>query len=145
MSGSDGERMAGALKGAGALVQGISGFQAGKANQRLARREARGAVNAGVAQEADIRAQARRTAGEAIASMGANGGGLGTGSALDLLQESILESELDRLRVRRGAANQAAGLRYQGRIAMRQGIFDAVGGAISAASSVAGGAGGGGG
>lgn len=128
-----------ALAAAASVVKGVAGFQAGKANAQAARAEARGQINAGVAQEADIRAQARRSAGQAIAATGANGGGLGTGSALDLLREVQLESGLDRLRVRREAANRAAGLRAQAANSKRQGLFDLVGGVIGAGSAIAGG------
>ncbi len=126
----------------GALLKGASGFQAGKANARMLRAEAQSNIVAGVAEEADIRAQARRTAGEAVAAMGANGVQLGTGSAIDLLREVELESGLDQLRVRRAAANRAASLRAQASQAKRQGIFDLVGGVMEAgAAAFSGGAG----
>lgn len=127
-----------ALQAAGSLVKGAAGFQAGKANARAARAEAASAIRAGVAEEADIRARARRVAGEALAAQGANGGGLGTGSALELLRETVLESELDRMRVRRAAANRAAGLNAQARLARRQGAFDLIGGIVGAGGAIAG-------
>jgi len=129
----------------GSVVKGVGGFQAGKANAYAARAEARAATQEGVAQEADIRAQARRAAGEAVAAIGANGGGLGTGSALDLLRETALESGLDLLRVRRGAANKAMGLEAQAKNYRRQGAFDLVGGLLQAGATAADAAGGGGG
>jgi hypothetical protein len=128
----------------GALLKGASGFQAGKANARMLRAEAQSNIVAGVAEEADIRAQARRTAGEAVAAMGANGVQLGTGSAIDLLREVELESGLDQLRVRRAAANRAASLRAQASQAKRQGIFDLIDAGLEAGAKAAGGGGGGG-
>ncbi len=76
--------------------------------------------------------------------MGANGGQLGTGSAVDLLREVELESGLDQLRVRRAAANRAATLRAQARQAKRQGIFDLVDAGLEAGAKAARGGGGGG-
>jgi hypothetical protein len=126
----------------GALVRGASGFMAGKANARLARAEADAAVRTGVAQDDDIRMAARRTAGEAVAAMGAAGGGLGSGSALDVLREIEVESGLDRLRVKADAKNRAGVLNYQARIYKRQGAFELLGGFMDAAAAAAGGGGG---
>lgn len=131
------------LQAGGSLLKGASAFQAGKANARMLRAEARSNIAAGVAEEADIRAQARRTAGEAVAAMGANGVQLGTGSAIDLLREVELESGLDQLRVRRAAANRAASLRAQASQAKRQGIFDLLGGVMEAGAAAFGSGGGG--
>ena len=128
--------------GTGKLLQGAAGFQAGKTNAKLARREAQGTLSAGVAQEADIRLQARRAAGEAITMMAANGGGLGEGSALTMLREVELESGLDRLRVRTAAQNRAAGLEVEAQLAKKRGIFDLATGVIDAAGSAFGGGGG---
>jgi len=122
----------------GAALKGIAGFQAGKTNARMAKREAQGALVAGVAQEADIRQDARRSAGEAITAMAANGGGLGTGSALTMLREIELESGLDRLRVRGAAANRAAGLKVEGELSKRRGIFDALAAGTDIAGTVVG-------
>lgn len=135
-AGAGGAGIASAAFGVGgSLLKGASSFQAGKANARMLRAEARSNIVAGVAEEADIRAQARRTAGQAIAAMGANGTGLGTGSAIDLLREVELESGLDQLRVRRSAANRAASLRAQASAAKRQGIFDLIGAGLEAGAA----------
>jgi hypothetical protein len=131
-----------ALQSGGGLVKGVSGFMAGKANARLARAEAAGAVRTGVAQDDEIRLAARRTAGEAIAAMGAAGGGLGSGSALDVLREIEVESGLDRLRVKADAKNRAGALNYQARIAKRQGALELLGGVMEAGAQAAGGGGG---
>lgn len=130
------------LQAGGAVVGGLSGFMAGKANARLARAEAKAAIRTGVAQDDDIRMAARRTAGEAVAAMGAAGGGLGTGSATDVLREIEIESGLDRLRVKADASNRAAALNYQARIAKRQGAFELLGGFMEAGAQVAKGGGG---
>lgn len=133
---SGGSEAAAAAKGGGSLIRGIAGFQSGKANARMARAEADGALRQSVAQDDAIRAQARRTAGEAVAAMGATGGGLGSGSALDVLRDIELESGLDRLRVKAEGANKASSLRAQASLYKRQGAWNLMAGVADAATSV---------
>jgi hypothetical protein len=130
-----------AVQGGGALMQGIAGFQAGKANARMARAEANAALRQGVAQDDEIRSTARRTAGEAIAAMGANGGQIGTGSALDAMRDIELESGLDRLRVKTQAKNTYAAKQAQSRLYQRQGGWQLLASATDAASAFMGGGG----
>lgn len=125
------------------LLAGVSGLQSGIYNARAAERDAIGAQQDGAAAEADVRDQARYAAGEAIASQGANGFQLGTGSALDVLRENALNAEMDRMRIRTRAENQRrakigeAGLaRAQGRAALAAGILGTI---EDAAKAVAGG------
>jgi hypothetical protein len=138
MSNGGSQTAAKALQMGGPLVKGVSGFMAGKANAKLMRAEARAAIRTGVAQDDDIRMEARRTAGEAIAGMGANGGGMGSGSALDALREIEVESGLDRLRVKADAHNKSAALNYQARLAKRQGAFELLGGIMDAGAAAVG-------
>ena len=137
------EAIAKGLQSGGALLRGASGFMAGKSNARLARAEAQAAVRTGVAQDDEIRMAARRTAGEAIAAMGAAGGGLGQGSALEVQREIDVESGLVRLRVKADARNRAGALNYQARIYKRQGAFELLGGFMDAGAAAVGGGGGG--
>lgn len=58
-----------------------------------------------------IRRSGRATQGEAIAALAANGVGLGTGSALDLLRQSAIEEEYDWLNTQYQGASEAASLR----------------------------------
>ena len=127
------------IQAGGNLVRGIGGFQAGKANARMARAEANAALRGGLAQSDDIRREARRVAGEAVAAMGASGGGLGSGSALDVLRDIEVESGLDRLRVQTDARNRSESLNAQARLYRRQGAWNLLGSVVDSASSFAGG------
>lgn len=130
------------LQAGGSLVRGIAGFQSGKANARAARAEANAALRTGVARDDEIRLQARRTAGEAIAAMGAGGGQLGSGSALDVIRDIELESGLDQLRVRTEAQNTYNARNFQARLYRRQGAWNLLGGVMSAGDAFVGGGGG---
>lgn len=127
------------IQAGGSLIRGIGGFQAGKANARMARAEADAALRTGVAQDDDIRARARAAAGEAIAAMGANGGGIGTGSAIDVLRQIELESGLDRLRVKANAMNLSEARNAQAKLYKRQGAWNLIGSVVDGAGAVAGG------
>lgn len=129
------------VQAGGSLVRGLGGFQAGKVNAKMARAEADAKLRAGVAQDDEIRLQARRAAGEAVAAMGANGGGLGTGSALDTLRDIEIESGIDRLRVKRQASNEASALRTQARLYRSQGAWNLLGSAFEAGAQAMGGGG----
>lgn len=115
------------------LLAGISASQAAGYNARAAESEGLQAQNDGVAAEAQVRDEARYAAGEAIAAQGQSGLQLGTGSALDVLRESALNAELDRMRLRTRAENQrrakkheAALQRSAGRSALAAGILGTV-------------------
>lgn len=130
------------------VLAGISGMQAANYNAKAAEREGQMAVADGVATEARIRDEARMAAGEAIAAQGQSGLQIGTGSALDVLRESAITAELDRLTVRARADNvraakaeEARMQRKSGRMALLAGI---IGSAEDAAAAAAGGGGGGG-
>lgn len=128
-----------ALQAGGGLIRGIAGFQTGKANARFARAEARAAVRQGVAESDDIRMQARRVAGEAIAAMGGHGAQIGTGSALDVLRDIEVESGLDRMRVQARAHNTAQARNAQAKLYRRQGAWNLIAGVADGAAAMAGG------
>lgn len=111
------------------MLAGVAGLQSGNYNARVAEGEGRMAVADGAAQIARVRDEARYAAGEAIASQGANGFQIGTGSALDLLRENAMNAELDQLTLRTRAENvkrskqaEAQLSRATGRMALLQGI-----------------------
>ena len=135
---ADGGQM---MQAGGSLIKGIGAFQAGKANARMADAEAQGALRQGVAEDDDIRMRARQTAGEAIAAMGANGGQLGTGSALDAMRDIELQSGLDRLRVKAQAQNAFEGKKAQASLYRKQGAFQLLASIADSASAFAGGGG----
>jgi hypothetical protein len=98
-----------ALAVGGSLVKGLGTNAAAKANARAADQNAVAELNNGVAEEARIRDGARQAMGEQIGAQGASGFQLGTGSALDALAESQINSTIDALSARRAAASSARG------------------------------------
>lgn len=106
---------------AGSVVQGIGGYSAGKYNRDAAYNTAIEEENAGVAEEARIRAAARQAIGQQVTSQGENGFAQGTGSALDALAESQINAAFDALQVRQQAARRARAMRAQGDLEMAKG------------------------
>lgn len=127
--------MAEAMQAAGNLIGGAASYENGKYNQGLAETEAVEAERAGTAEEARVREAARAQIGEQLAAQGANGFAMGTGSALDALQQSQINAALDAMQVRQEAAGRARAARVQGAIARAQGNNDLVKGMFGAASS----------
>lgn len=132
------------------ILAGISGMQAANYNARAAETEGQMAVADGVATEARIRDEARMAAGEAVAAQAQSGLQIGTGSALDVLRESAVTAELDKLtvraradNVRRAKAEEARMQRKSGRMALLAGIIGTAEDAVAA--SAGGGSGGSGG
>ena len=123
---------------AGSLVQGISGYQAGKFNAKVANVNAINADNEGVAEAARIRDLSREAMGEQLGSLAGNGFEAGTGSALTRLSESAIEAELDIQDARRRARSKSSAYRAQGAAAKAEGVSRLVGGLFGAASAIAG-------
>lgn len=118
----------------GRLAQGLGGLQAGNAQAKILRAQARETANVGAAQELRVRAQARRQIGQQVAAQFSNGFQGGSGSALDYLMESQVNAELDAMEVRRQASSKTraleseAGLRqWQGQSALLEGMLGAYG------------------
>lgn len=86
--------------------------QAGQMRQSAAvdDENARRTLLQGALQEDTIRRRERATSGEALASQGASGLAVGTGSAFDLLYENALERERAVLNTRFSTASQADSL-----------------------------------
>jgi hypothetical protein len=112
------------LKVAGGLVKGIGGIAAGRQQQQALVEQGRQQNIAGNLQATRIREQARRAIGEQIGGQFANGFEGGSGSALDALTESQINSTLDTLQTRRDAATKAASLYTQGNMARKQAGWD---------------------
>lgn len=127
--------MAEAAQVAGNIIQGVSGYEAGRFNQKLADVEAVETERAGAVEESRVREAARMAIGEQVAAQGSNGFAQGTGSALDALSQSQVNAALDALNVRREAAARARAARVSGRIARAQGDNALVVGMIGAASA----------
>lgn len=123
---------------AGPLIKGASAWSAAKANSRALESQATEELNAGSAQERDIRVQSRAAIGEQVAAQFGNGFLGGTGSALDSLRESQINAALDVLRIRREASVKATTLRTQAKDVRRQGLFSAASALIGAGSAAIG-------
>lgn len=119
----------------GALIKGIGGYEAGKFNAKVARYNQMIAASDNVAQQQQVRDAARAAMGDQIASQGASGLALGTGSALDALHQSAINAQLDAMELRRKGAIQKTDYDIQRFNAKAQGTAAFVGGIVDAASS----------
>lgn len=128
--------MAEGFQAAGNLIQGVAGYEAGKFNKRASETEAVEIERAGAAEEARVREAARLQIGQQIAAQGGNGFAMGTGSALDALEQSQVNATLDALNVRREAALRARSARVAGRIAKAEGDNALVAGMLGAGARV---------
>ncbi len=127
----------------GAIIQaaaewrkGVAGFEQSTYNARVAKQNARIAEADGAAEQAAIRREARAAMGSAIAQQGASGIQLGTGSALDVLNESALNAELNAMAARRVATIRGQGLRAEAKMHRRSATQALIGGAIGAGSEI---------
>lgn len=120
---------------AGPIIQGIGGFKAAQANAAGLDAQAWEEQQAAVAQEADLRAQARAAIGEQLAAQFSGGIEGGTGSPLDYLRESQINAALDVLRIRREGTVKAQTLKKQASAARTQGYFALASGLLGAGSA----------
>lgn len=129
-----------ALIGAGGLTA-YGQYQSGRANDRLARQNARiaeaQAEDALVRGEQDVTRRRIKTEGQIGAQrarLAAQGVDINVGSAAEIQAETAALSELDVVTIRNNAAREAWGYRTQaadyrarGRIARTEGTYDALG------------------
>jgi len=113
---------------AGAAITAYSTVQAGENakdvadyNAEMQRRAAHDAEQRGSIEAADKRQETRRLIARQHAAMGAGGGDADSGTNLQLLTESAGMGELDSMRIRYNAMNQASGLRAQADLGEQQG------------------------
>lgn len=90
-------------------------------NAEMQRRAALDAEQRGAIEAADKRQETRRLIARQHAAMGAGGGDADSGTNLQLLTESAGMGELDAMRIRYNAMNQASGLRAQADLGEQQG------------------------
>jgi len=133
-----------AIAGGGSLIKGIGAYEAGKFNAKVARFNKAEMLSDSVAQQQQIRDMARQTMGEQIASQGASGMDLGTGSALDVLHESAVNAQLDAMALRRKSTlkgidydNQAWSAKATGTAGFVSGLTEAASSAFSAGADYA--------
>lgn len=126
--------MAELLQAGGNIIQGVAGYEAGKYNRAAAKQDAIAEEMAGAAEVSRIREAARMAIGEQVAAQGGNGFAMGTGSALDALEQSQVNAAFDALIARQDAARRARARRTQGEIAYAEGKNALVQGMMGAAS-----------
>ncbi|QJQ31826.1 hypothetical protein GV829_04655 [Sphingomonas lacunae] len=124
------------MMAAGGIVKAVGGVRAGLFNQAVAQTQADEALAIGNAEAMQVRDAARATMVNQLGSMAESGFAIGEGTALTVLEQSLLNREVDVMQARRNAAGKAAGLRAQGRMAMEQGLFGAAAELIGAAGAI---------
>lgn len=97
---------------------------------------ARQSLLQGALQESEIRRQERAVSGEAIVAEAGNGVAIGSGSALDLLQQNAVNREMAVLNARYGAGVEAYGYRLKAADARSAGTRALIGSVIGAGTSV---------
>lgn len=126
------------MSGAGQLVQGVGALKAGNSNSKALKKQGRGELAAGAAEEARIREAARAAMGDQIGAQFSNGLEGGGGSALDALRESKIQAAIDTLEVRRQARLKSDELNARAKMEKRQGRFALAGAILGAGSTAAG-------
>lgn len=124
------------MQAVGKLAEGTAYLDQGKANRRIAERNALYAQRDATAEESRVRAEARAAIGGQLAAQGAGGFQMGTGSALELLKESQTNAMLDVLTARRKGRTEGDALRYQGAMAQAEGQARATASYFGAAKSI---------
>ena len=114
-------------------------------NARVSENQAEETRNAGVEQENSHRERVARLQATQRAQLGASGVDANSGSALQLQQDTALSGEVDAIRIRNNALNQADSLdsgaaltRLEGANARQAGNAEAVGTILGGASGVLG-------
>jgi hypothetical protein len=128
--------VSGGLTLAGGAIKALGTISAGRQQQQALVEQGRQENIAGNLQATRIREQARRAIGQQIGGQFANGFQGGTGSALDALSESQINSTLDALQTRRDAATKAASLYTQGNLARQSAGWGAASGLVGTASQL---------
>lgn len=123
------------MKAIGQFAEGIAAYDAGKFTQKVMNVNAQHAERDGAAEAARLRDAARIAMGRQQAGLAASGFTL-SGSAIDALRESAIESELEIMQTRRKAGIAATGYRTQGALAKNEGYSKMVGGIVSGAASI---------
>ena len=122
---------------ASAVVSAAGQMQAGQAQKKMAEYNAQ--VAQGTANYQAARQQDKTRRLMASARVAVNKSGLTmSGSPLDVIADSAVQSELDHQAILRQGASQAAMDRTQGRIAQQAGYFGAASSLLSGASQAAG-------
>ena len=125
------------LMAASAVVGAVGSYKTGQYNNAVANRNALSAERDASEEALRVRQDVRQHIGGQIASQGASGFQLGTGSFTDALMESQVEGMLDVMNVRRRGASAASSSRAQGKLAAMQGNFGAASALLKGATDYA--------
>lgn len=125
------------LQAVSTIAGGIGANAEARAGARIDDENARLSLLAGEQQAGEVLRQERMAAGEAVVSMADAGGGLGWGTAADVLAESLANRDRDIAALRTKAAGEArnhmraaADKRSAGRAALIGAAFNTVAGAL---------------
>jgi hypothetical protein len=106
----------------------------------IANRDAKSGANnikrVGEAEAEDRRRQSRRLLASQHAAFAKAGIAAGTGTALDVLGDTVAEGELDALRVRFARDTQAERLKTEGQAALVSGVASGVGSILAGAATM---------
>ena len=126
----------------GSIVEGESAAGAAEYNAQIARQNAVVAEQQGVAASEQQSIAARRKIGSMVAGYGASGVVGGSGSAMDVLADSVRAATLDNLNVKYNYQLKAMGYRNQASLddsnaknSRTAGVFKAVGGVMDGAAA----------
>jgi hypothetical protein len=126
------------LQIAGSLLGGLSENSAARSEARALDENGRLALLEGEQQATQTAREERQVSGAAIAALAGSGVTVGTGSALDIIQQNAIEREVEigNIRAQAQAENRnyrqaASDRRYAGRQALIGGIFEGIGTAVT--------------
>jgi len=119
------------MKAIGHFAEGAAGYEAGKFTRKVMQTNSANALRDGAAEASRLRDTARLAMGRQIAGLAASGFEGASGSALDAVRESSIESELEIMSARRRSEAAASGYKSQGQIAYAQGYNAMSSGVIS--------------
>ncbi len=114
---------------------GVGQIAGGIMANAQAKSDANSTKRLGKAEEEDLNRSNRRILGAQRVAFARAGVATGTGSALDVLGDSVAEARLQELRVRFRRDTEAAVLKRKGQEAMIQGISSGVGSILSGVAS----------
>lgn len=122
---------------AGTFLKSIGGLSAASQNSAALNMQMQEERLLGMDEQERIREAARAAMGRQLASQGETGFATGTGSALNAIQESFINRELDILTSRRNTAGRVAAMQYQKKTMMQQAQMNVLSEAIGAAGQIA--------
>jgi len=130
-----GDPVSAGMQIAGQVIGAIGTYRQGVWQKKQDYANALAVEQAGSAQEARVRDAAREATGNQIAGQFANGMQGGTGSAIDAVNQSLVNGALDALTIRQGAAAKADTLRTEGNVAKTTSVFNTMTALLGAGSS----------